>query len=241
MCEQPVVLVFDIDGTLLHSVTAHQSALLDAYRALDLDIGDRPLGQFPDHTDSAIFDLLFQESRGERAMATDFEQLDTILDGEYLRRVTATVPREIAGARELLRALASDTRFRVTFATGSMRGVATQKLEQLGVDPDAAILVTASEFLTREEIVAGAIELAATDLDSPVRVIVIGDGIWDQRAAERLGVSFLAVESGTHTFNDGPIQIVSDLRSVTPDGLIELARHSAANFSLLQPNNSKES
>ncbi len=240
MSEPPVVLVFDIDGTLLHSVTAHQSALLEAYRALGVEIGDRPLGQFPDHTDSAIFELLFEESRGERAAAADFVQLDMILDGEYLRRVTATTPQEIPGARALIHALTSDTRFRVTFATGSMRGVATQKLAQLGVDADAAILVTASEFLTREEIVAGAIELAASDLDSPLRVIVIGDGIWDQRAAERLGVSFLAVESGTHRFNDGPIQIVSDLRSVTPDGLIELVQRSGASFSLLQPNNSKE-
>jgi phosphoglycolate phosphatase-like HAD superfamily hydrolase len=223
MSDAPVVLVFDIDGTLLHSVDDHQAALRDAYRSLGVDLGGRPLSQFPDHTDSAIFDLLVSEARGERASARDFEELDAALDVAYRRRVTGGAPPEIAGARQLLETLAPDPRFQMTFATGSMRGVAAQKLVSLGVDPEAAVLVTASDFLTREAIVWRAIELAAIGAESVVRVISIGDGIWDLRAATQLGVSFLAVESGTHQFADGPVHTVPDLRSLTPDALIALA------------------
>lgn len=224
MPEAPVVLVFDIDGTLLHSVTDHQAALLDAYRSLRVDIRDRPLSQFPDHTDSAIFDLLVEEARGVHASAEDFAALDKVLDAEYRRRVAAAAPPEIPGARELLTALAGDARFEVAFATGSMRGAAIQKVAQLGVDPDAAILVTASDFRTREEIVRRAIALVTGDSDSPTPVISIGDGIWDQRTAANLGLPFLAVESGTHRFASGPVHAVPDLRSLSPDTLIALAR-----------------
>lgn len=225
MPEPSVVLVFDIDGTLLHSVTDHQAALLDAYRSLGVDAGGRPLSQFPDHTDSAIFDLLVEEARGARASAEDFEALNETLDAEYRRRVTTAAPREIAGARVLLTALSGDTRFQITFATGSMRGAATQKLVQLGVDTDVAVLVTASDFLTREEIVQRAIDLVMGDSGSPARIISVGDGIWDQRTAASLGLPFLAVESGTHRFADGPIHTVPDLRSLSPDALIALANH----------------
>jgi phosphoglycolate phosphatase-like HAD superfamily hydrolase len=235
--DAPVVLVFDIDGTLLHSVTEHQAALLGTYELLGVDIGDRPLSEFPDHTDSAIYALLVHEARGERASAQDFEELDAALDAEYRRLVTAAAPREVAGARELLEALAGDPRFAVTFATGSMRGAATQKLVQLGVDPEAAVVVTASDYLTREEIVSRAVELAAGGASVPAPVISIGDGIWDMRAAAYLGAVFVAVESGTHRFA-GEIHAVPDLRALSPDGLIALL--SATTLSSLPFHQSKE-
>jgi phosphoglycolate phosphatase-like HAD superfamily hydrolase len=236
--DAPVVLVFDIDGTLLDSVAAHQAALLAAYISLGLNVGDRPFSAFPDHTDSAIFDLLVEEACGERASAAQFEQLNAQLSSEYARRVAAELPPEIAGARTLLAALAADARFRVTFATGSMRGVATQKLSQLGVDTDVAALVTASDFLTREEIVARAITLAARPDQGSERVLALGDGIWDQITAARLGIPFLAIESGSHRFEAGPVHTVPDLRSLTPDALIALADgHDVQPF---QPSSSKE-
>jgi phosphoglycolate phosphatase-like HAD superfamily hydrolase len=148
--------------------------------------------------------------------------------------VAAALPPEIAGARTLLTALAADARFRVTFATGSMRGAATQKLSQLGVDADVAALVTASDFLTREEIVARAITLAA----GSDRVLALGDGIWDQITAARLGIPFLAIESGSHHFEAGPVHTIPDLSSLTPDALIALADgHDVQPF---QPSSSKE-
>jgi phosphoglycolate phosphatase-like HAD superfamily hydrolase len=223
MADSPVVLVFDIDGTLLDSVHAHQSALLEAYDSLGLEIGQRSLSEFPDHTDSAIFDLLVAEAHGRHASAGELLELDLTLAGEYRRRVIEAPPAEIAGARILLEQLHGDPRFRVAFATGSMRAVATQKLSQLDVNTRAAVLVTASEFLTREEIVMAAIGHATAADEPELPAISIGDGIWDERTALKLGLPFVAVESGTHHFSDGPIHVAGDLISLTPDALFALA------------------
>jgi phosphoglycolate phosphatase-like HAD superfamily hydrolase len=223
MGEPPIVLVFDIDGTLLQSVHAHQTALLDAYSALGLEIGERSLSEFPDHTDSAIFDLLVAEARGRHASASELLELDLTLAAEYRRRVLESPPAEIAGARILLQRLHGDPRFRVAFATGSMRAVATQKLSQLDVNASAAVLVTASEFLTREEIVLAAIDHATAADEPELQAISIGDGVWDERTALKLGLPFVAVESGTHRFSDGPIHVAGDLISLTPNALFALA------------------
>ena len=222
MSESPTVIVFDIDGTLLHSVGHHQAALLDAYAELGVRIGDRALSDFPDHTDSAIYDLLLSEVRGEPASAADFDQLDAVLERHYLRRMHAQPPLFVAGAHELLAQLDGDERLSVAFATGSMRGVAGHKLAQLGVDLDTAVLATASEATTRERIVARAIDIAAGAARVPPRALSIGDGLWDLRTAFALGLPFVAVESGTHSFASGPVHSVADLRSLTADQLLLL-------------------
>ena len=223
MPESRAIIVFDIDGTLLHSIGHHQGALLEAYAELGVAIGDRELSDFPDHTDSAIYDLLLAEARGEPASAADLEQLDSVLERHYLQRTQSAAPLAVTGAGELLAYLATDERVSVAFATGSMRSVAGHKLAQLGVDVDGAVLVTASDLLTREEIVARAIDLAAGSSPGPSRAVSIGDGIWDLRAADALGVPFVAVESGTHSFGSGPVHSVIDLGSLTTDQLLALA------------------
>jgi len=221
--ESPTVIVFDIDGTLLYSVAHHQAALLDAYAELGVSIGERPLSDFPDHTDSAIYDLLLTELRGEPASTADFDQLDAVLERHYLLRTHAEPPLVVAGADDLLALLDADARVSVAFATGSMRRVAGHKLAQLGVDLETAVLTTATEATTRERIVASAIDLAAGAASAPPRALSIGDGIWDLRTALALGLPFLAVESGTHSFVSGPVHSVADLRALTADQLLLLA------------------
>jgi phosphoglycolate phosphatase-like HAD superfamily hydrolase len=228
------IVVFDIDGTLLHSVGQHQAALLDAYLELGIEIGDRELSEFPDHTDSAIYDLLLFEQRGESASADELRELDVVLEHHYLGQTRRDQPMAVTGARTLLADLETDDRLDVVFATGSMRRVARHKLTQLGVDADRSPLATASERLTREEIVASAIELVAGPISVPPRVISIGDGLWDLRAADALGLPFVAVESGTHIFDAGPVRSVADLGSLTADELVRLAGETR--FPLSTPN-----
>jgi phosphoglycolate phosphatase-like HAD superfamily hydrolase len=222
--EPGVVVIFDIDGTLLDSVRFHHAALIATYASLGVGLGSRSLSEFPHYTDSAIFSQLVDESRGGLATAGELERLDERLEREYTRLRFASAVSPIAGAEALLRALGADPRFEISFATGAMRRASLHKLRLLDVDPEGALITTASEFQTRERIVTEAVRLAAARRRRRVRVVSIGDGVWDQRAAERLAIPFLAVESGTHTFGSGPVLRVPDLASLTPQTLWDLSR-----------------
>jgi hypothetical protein len=62
--------------------------------------------------------------------------------------------------------------------------------------------VTASEQLTREEIVSAAISAAAADHPSlPGTPIALGDGLWDLLTAEHLGLRFLGIGIGPKAQN----------------------------------------
>jgi phosphoglycolate phosphatase-like HAD superfamily hydrolase len=222
--ESGVVVIFDIDGTLLDSVGFHHAALLATFASLGVGLGSRSLSEFPHYTDSAIFSQLVEESRGAVATAGELERLDERLDCAYARLRFTSAVSPIAGAGALLRALTADPRFEISFATGAMRRASLQKLELLDVDPEGALITTASEFQTRERIVTEAVRLAAARRGRRVRVVSIGDGVWDQRAAEHLAIPFLAVESGTHIFGAGPVLRVPDLASLTPRTLWHLSR-----------------
>jgi phosphoglycolate phosphatase-like HAD superfamily hydrolase len=222
--EADIVVVFDIDGTLLDSVQFHHRALISTYSALGVGIGDRSLSEFPHYTDSGIFSQLVDESRGADATAQELASLDEQLEREYARLRFSTAVSQIAGASALLDDLRRDPRFEISFATGAMRRASLHKLRLLEVDVDAALITTASEFQTREQIVIQAVRLAAARRRRPPRVISIGDGVWDQRTAARIGLPFLAVESGTHTFGPGPVLRVPDLSSLTTETLSRLSR-----------------
>ena len=59
------------------------------------------------------------------------------------------------------------------------------------------MLVTASEHVTREEIVTAAIMAAISRHGgSPDRIVSVGDGLWDLKTAEALGLSFLGIGTG---------------------------------------------
>jgi phosphoglycolate phosphatase-like HAD superfamily hydrolase len=84
------------------------------------------------------------------------------------------------------------------FATGSLRHGALRKLAAIGVDGNASVLVTASEFVTREDIVSQAIEQgkARYGVKCVERIVSFGDGLWDLKTARTLGYEFIGIGDG---------------------------------------------
>jgi phosphoglycolate phosphatase-like HAD superfamily hydrolase len=192
------LVVFDIDGTLVDSVAIHQAALASAIGATDLTYRDTEWSNYANHTDSGVFWEAYAKSHGREPDSTQCSCFESSFAARYEELVAAGAPREIPGARRMLEWLASSEQWLVVFATGSYRGAAEHKLRLLGIRPDSEILVTATEFRTRREIVTRAVQLslgqgpAAADR----RVVSVGDGPWDAKTAEELGIAFIGVGDG---------------------------------------------
>jgi phosphoglycolate phosphatase-like HAD superfamily hydrolase len=209
------IYIFDIDGTLTDSVAAHQRCFGAAFRAIGMREVDENWGGYRHHTDSGIFREAFARAHGREASVEDEARFVSALVREW-EKIPAQV-QEIAGAADFVAKLAESGQIRFAFATGSYRHLAQAKLAAVGIACPERLLVTASEFATREEIVSAAIAAVSAGLDASqiTSVVSFGDGLWDLHTARQLRLQFVGVGAGAKAEllkNAGAEVVATDFR-----------------------------
>jgi phosphoglycolate phosphatase-like HAD superfamily hydrolase len=106
--------------------------------------------------------------------------------------------REVPGASVLLRRLGAHPGWRVAIATGGWKESAQFKLASAGLPVDAIPWASADDAFDRVDILRTAIRRAEQHYgqDAFERIVYIGDGVWDVRAAKALGIGFLGLADG---------------------------------------------
>jgi len=209
------LIVFDIDGTLLQSITTHQLALAQAMAASSLTHRDPEWSHYANHTDSGVFYEAYELSFGRQPCEAECREFEALFQVCYDGLSEGQVDTEIPGAVALLRQLEASGEWLIAYATGSYRGPAEHKLQRLGVASGSSVLVTASEFRTRRDIVAEAIRqrLAGAEHGHLGHVFSVGDGAWDAKTAAELGLHFVGVGNE----RNAPQLIELGARAVVPD------------------------
>lgn len=184
-------IIFDIDGTLLHSAAVDDALYREAVRRVLGPVRLRSsLHEYNPVTDSGILAqiLLDNDIPPEREPLDEVRSLFVDLLAAH---VDANGPFvEIPGARDLLRSLHESPQHAVALATGGWRESALLKLQSAGLDIANAPLATANDHHERTGIMQIALEqLGATF----ATVTYYGDGPWDRDACARLGWDFVAV------------------------------------------------
>jgi phosphoglycolate phosphatase-like HAD superfamily hydrolase len=193
--------IFDIDGTLTE--TDHvddicfMQALANAHAITEISTD---WASYPHTTDSAITSHIFQERFNrapEEAELLKFKSHFVRLLEDYRAR-DASLFGEIVGASLMLRRLNREPEWRAAIASGGWRVSATLKLKTAGIEVDDYPAAFADDGLSREEILHTAVIKAQTCYrqNSFARVVSVGDGLWDVRAARQLGFPFLGIGSG---------------------------------------------
>lgn len=217
------LVIFDIDGTLLQSAGLHHDLISAILAADGLDVTFQPWGAYKHYTDLGVLDELYRHSRGRPIAADELARYDALYEEALQQHVAEHGLHEVAGAKALLASLAQRSDVAIAFATGSLRRMAKLKLSTLGIDTDHIALASGGEYLTREDIVRNAVRQAVGEESGSVRKVILGDGLWDQRTAANLGIPFVALETGTHVFADGPVLTLSDFIDLAPERLLDLA------------------
>lgn len=187
--------VFDIDGTLTDSVTAHQSSFITALHQFGLRDVDTNWGGYKHHTDSFIFKVNYERQFKAEIDAGVIARFETLLL-EAITEATLTEPvAEIAGATAFLKQLTDHPEYDVVFATGSLMAPALLKLQQAGIELDEALIITANHIFSRDELVAEAIEKARLfyGRDRYDTIVSFGDGLWDYETARNLKIDFIGI------------------------------------------------
>jgi phosphoglycolate phosphatase-like HAD superfamily hydrolase len=176
-------VVFDVDGTLVQSVSL----------------------------DTELYDRAFLETFGVRLPSTDWSTYENATDSGIVREAVSRLglPRErirdmrqrfidlvsqlpalepVAGVHALLRELRRRD-VRLGIATGGWAPASRYKLNAAHVDVSGLPLVGSDDFFRREDILRTVIERVGGGGE----VTYVGDGPWDAAASKNLGIGFIGI------------------------------------------------
>lgn len=188
------LLVFDIDGTLLDSENVHQTGFVNALHAIGVEFVNTNWESYTHLTDSYIAKENYEIDVNRRFS----DKMLTLFEDEFLKEIKDANVTQIKGADAFLHKILTETNYAVCFATGSLLKPAIFKLNCANIRFDKELLVTATHYFTREEIVTAAIAKAKKHFKAQnfKRIISLGDGIWDVKTAHNLGLEFIGI--GAH-------------------------------------------
>jgi phosphoglycolate phosphatase-like HAD superfamily hydrolase len=231
-----LVLLFDIDGTLLTCGGAGRRAMQRAFHE-ETGSGEHVAFGFGGMTDKAIArEGLTRASRSTKAESID--KLLTLylrfLDEELHQDKAHATPgfRVLPGVHALLDALKphqDDARVALGLGTGNLIEGAQRKLEHGDLWHRFAFGGYATDHEDRAALLeAGAARGRALLHDAHAKVIVIGDTPRDIDAAKRIGAPCLAVATGHASLSElqahGANDAASTLEEVSVERLFALAR-----------------
>jgi phosphoglycolate phosphatase-like HAD superfamily hydrolase len=193
------VLLFDIDGTLVRTGGAGGRALNAAWQQLFGDEDAFRDVSFVGSTDERILDEVFLRWRGDAGSPDDRRAL--------LDRYLAFLPRELAtgdyvvnpGVREALAVLSLLPHVSLGLATGNVEKAARMKLTPGALNSHFAFGGFGSDARDRADLTEIGVQRGEARLGRAVsreEVVVVGDSVYDVRAAQSIGARSVAVCTG---------------------------------------------
>lgn len=190
--------IFDIDGTLTESVAVDEVCFVQAFRdVLGIERINTNWLEYTFQTDSGLALEICRQHLGRNPGGAEIIGLQS----RFAELLCAAVEgagqplQEVPGAAALLHLLRAHPRWHVAIATGGWRVSARFKLASAGLPVDTFPWANADDALDRVDILRTAIWRAGEHYGQQAfeKVVYVGDGVWDVRAAKSLGIGFLGL------------------------------------------------
>ena len=212
------LLLFDIDGTLLHAEDATRRAIARTFR--DLFGAERSFDSisFAGRTDPGIFQDVARTMLGRNLTPEEMDSVSAryleLLPGELAAMASY---RLMPGVKEVLPLLAAREDVVLALETGNLEPAAYMKLKPGGIDGYFRVGGFGSDSDNRTELVRIAIERARRGCDGLIpdeTIFLIGDSPYDIAAGREIGINTLAVCTG----HAGPEELLAESPScLLPD------------------------
>jgi phosphoglycolate phosphatase-like HAD superfamily hydrolase len=200
--QKSLLLMFDLDGTLIDSNAVDSEAFAAALRRwLATSQIDEDWSSYRQHSDHAIALEAFGRRYSRAPTDTELHDLRLIYGAALESRLAAAPDRcpPLAGAVSVVAALENHEEVAVGIATGAFERTALAKIRaarlQVGHWPratsdDAAARVDFMKVCLRR------VEAARGQQFS--RIVYVGDGVWDAAACRQLGWPMVGIGSAAH-------------------------------------------
>ena len=169
----------------------HQAAFNRSLAELGVKDHGFDLNAFPHHTDSYISKEIFERSTGKTFKNELKKQFEETLWNDIKEKSI----QEVNGASAFVNRLHSEGQIKFCFASGALRRTAIFKLKEIVVPFHEELVVASDEHHSREEILKNAISNTQKRyrIDKFDQIYSIGDGIWDLKTAQNLGLEFIGI------------------------------------------------
>ncbi len=192
-------IIFDIDGTLTNTMPVEDKCFFKAFELIfGLDITDQNWADFKNVTDWGITEEIMEKNFNRLPSELEYNALIdtflTLLKAEKSKNDHQF--SEVPGASQFLANLDSRPDIALGFATGSWSHSARIKLETIGINVDQYAFSNSDHFKSREDITLHTIEqLKQKNGNAPGQIVYFGDGIWDFKACQNLGIGFIGIDA----------------------------------------------
>jgi phosphoglycolate phosphatase-like HAD superfamily hydrolase len=193
--------IFDLDGSLTRTNEVDDlcfpRAFADLFGVHDLNTD---WSTYTQSTDTVVFQEAFGKTF-RRLPNPDESKAFRRHFVELLSELHASQPAmftEVSGASRFLDRLQRDSRWRVAIATGCWKQSAEFKIQAAGLPTAGLPMAYVEDSPFREEIVQAAVDRASCHYTRQLfeRIVSVGDGIWDVKTAQKLGLPFIGVAEG---------------------------------------------
>lgn len=189
-------LLFDIDGTLLHSNKIDSECFAQTFEnQFGKPFPSIDWQTYPHVTDHVIFNEVIRQHFNRDASMEDIRvQRDNFVALlESKRQSNPEDFQEIPGAVEMINSLHQNQDFVLGIATGGWKAPARVKLNHLKIEEERFFASYADGMPSREAILSEAIAKARTVHNDISRVVYIGDAVWDVRTTLNMQLDFVGV------------------------------------------------
>ena len=208
------LVIFDIDGTLTHSMQADADCFIRAladvcgFRDVDTD-----WSRYKQATDSGVFHEIYEARTGQSPSLLQTSQFREHFVG-LLARTSSEAPfSAVTGAARLLSRLAVSQEHRVALATGAWRESARLKMASAGLCYDDYPAASSDDALDRESIIHLSMKRASERYGKFGSTVYVGDGVWDARACRSLGIPFIGIATqgrAARLAAEGAVRVFAD-------------------------------
>ena len=189
------LIIFDIDGTILDSVDEDDKCFIQTFADLyQLDLGAVAWNDFKHVTDAWMMTTIFEQYFNRAPSAVELNQMKShyyqLLDGVKNRF------KAVNNALKFIELLYERTDCIIGFATGGWGANAILKCSSVGLDLERFIFKTSSDHYDRGRIVELVVQEARDrhKLRGFDSITYFGDGLWDYRTTQLLGIDFVGVD-----------------------------------------------
>lgn len=190
-------VIFDIDGTLTDTKGVDDKCFIKAfYNIFKIDITNENWAKLKNVTDWGITEEIINRECGRKL---DSKELNAMMT-EHVRLLKLAKEEDpsqfeiIKNANTFLKTMLAHSEYQVGIATGACEQSAVLKLEPFDLDLDKIAFSNSDKYKSREEITEDVIDQLSTTYEEPDEVIYLGDGAWDYKTCQNLGVKFIGID-----------------------------------------------
>lgn len=191
------LIVFDIDGTLIHYIDCEDNAYVDSINSVSgIDKINTKWEDYPYSTESGILSEIFHHALKRKPEDTElFSIKDKYVAylSNYIRQAPDSL-QCIPGARNVFN-MAKENNWDVAIATGGWHESAVMKLDSAEIPYHNIPMSHAGDHFERKDIIMTAVSRAKHfyNKNHYHQITYVGDRLWDLKATQILGIDFIGV------------------------------------------------